>query len=152
MDIATGDFPAQDQISYGQGQVMLATASAARADVPGARATLERLAEFAEGEYMSWPGTNLVTLGEHWMCSAALVTEEVLGSPAGQWICDSYLRNSVVDLPDAGSMINPSAGASGGLAEAVMARAELQRRTSGDRKSTRLNSSHLCASRMPSSA
>lgn len=127
-DIASASWPAQRRITYGQGQGLLAVASAARAGLPGAREALERGAEAWERRYWPMPAGHLFALGEHWSCSAALLAEEVLGRPAGWGVCEAYLERGDLGDPAVGAPLLPVAGALGGDAEAVVARAERDRR------------------------
>jgi hypothetical protein len=121
-------WPDQKRISYAQGQGTLAVAAAARADLPGAREALERIAEGWEGHYWPMPAGRLFTLGEHWSCSAALVASEVLERPVGWNVCEGYLYRDVFMVPDHDGPVQAVAGAAGGGAEAVIARAEWDRR------------------------
>lgn len=119
----------QPAVTYAQGQGMLALASATRADLVGARAALERAADHVEsGSY--WPAAagRMFTLDEHWMCLAALATDDAIGTPAGQWICEAYLHNSARFAAPEGAVIPPPSGPMGAVAEAWLARAELDRR------------------------
>lgn len=127
-DIASGSWPVQRSITYGQGQALLGVAAAARAGQPGAREALERAADAWERAYWPMPAGHLFALGEHWSCTAALLTEEVLGRPAGWGVCEAYLgRGDVGKAVLSGPML-PVAGALGGDGEAIVARAERDRR------------------------
>lgn len=129
----TGLWMENKRVSYAQGQGMLALAAATRAGMPGMREALERSAEFVEGGY--WPisgGGRLFTLDEHWACLASLATTEALGHEVGLELCESYLdMNRVMRAPLQGALL-PVVGAEAGLAEAVVARAELDRRGFGE--------------------
>ncbi len=121
-------WPEQKRISYAQGQGTLAIAAAARAGLPGAREALERIAEGWEGHYWPVPSGRLFTLGEHWSCSAALLSSEVLQRSGGWSICEGYLHRDSFLVPDPDGPVQAVAGAAGGGAEAVVARAEWDRR------------------------
>jgi len=128
-DIDAATWPEQKRISYAQGQGTLAVAAAARAELPGARDALERIADGWESVYWPMPAGRLFTIGEHWSCSAALVATEVLGRPAGWGVCEGYLNRDSFMVPDHDGPVQAVAGAAGGGAEAVVARAEYDRRS-----------------------
>ncbi len=127
-DIDSASWPVQKRISYAQGQGTLAVAAAARAGLPGAQDALERIGEGWEGHYWPVPAGRMFTLGEHWSCSAALVATEALGRPVGWNICEGYLNRDRFAVPDHHGPVQAVAGAAGGGAEAVIARAEYDRR------------------------
>jgi hypothetical protein len=127
-DIESATWPEQKRISYAQGQGTLAVAAAARAGLPGAMEALERIAEGWESAYWPAPAGRLFTIGEHWSCSAALVATEVLERPVGWNICEGYLHRDSFAVPDHDGPVQAVAGAAGGGAEAVVARAERDRR------------------------
>ena len=127
-DIDSATWPDQRRISYAQGQGTLAVAAAARVELPGARQTLERIADGWETTYWPMPAGRLFTIGEHWSCSAALVTSEVLDRPVGWGVCEGYLHRDTFAVPDHDGPVQAVAGAAGGGAEAVVARAEYDRR------------------------
>ena len=127
-DIEDANYPEQQWISYGQGQGTLAVAAAARAGLPGAQEALERIAAGWESTYWPMPAGRLFTIGEHWSCSAALVATEVLDDPVGWGICEGYLHRDTFAVPDHHGPVQSVAGAAGGGAEAVIARAEQDRR------------------------
>jgi hypothetical protein len=129
LDIASGSWPAQDRVTYAQGQGLLALAAAVRAGHTDLRPALDRAATFVEsGAYAPGPGARLLTLDEHWMCLAALAAEEVRGEPSGAWVCDAYLRQQARALPLPGAPLATPAGAAAGVAEAWVARAALAQR------------------------
>ncbi len=127
-DIDSSSWPEQKRISYAQGQGTLAVAAAARAGMPGAREALERIADSWESTYWPMPAGRLFTIGEHWSCSAALVATEVLDRPAGWGVCEGYLNRDSFSVPNHDGPVQAVAGAAGGGAEAVVARAERDRR------------------------
>jgi hypothetical protein len=127
-DIETASYHDQKRVSYAQGQGTLAVAAAARAGLPGASEALERIAAGWESTYWPMPAGRLFTIGEHWSCSAALVATEVLGQPVGWGICEGYLYRDTYAVPDHDGPVQAVAGAAGGGAEAVVARAERDRR------------------------
>ncbi len=128
MDLATGTWPAQAQVTYAQGQGLLALAAAERAGLNGVSEPLDRAIAFVEGDYWPLPAANLAMLDEHWMCLAAVTVHEVRGVAAGERVCTAYLADVAWSAPIPGAAQQPSAGPAGGLAEAVIARAELDRR------------------------
>ncbi|MFH1467777.1 MAG: hypothetical protein ABIO70_25550, partial [Pseudomonadota bacterium] len=111
--IPSASWPAQRSITYGQGQALLGVAAAARAGQPGAREALERAADSWESAYWPMPAGHLFALGEHWSCTAALLTEEVLERPAGWGVCEAYLRRGDVGGAVLGGPMLPVAGALG---------------------------------------
>lgn len=127
MDLATHTWPDQDEVTYAQGQGLLGLAAAERAGLDGARAPLERAAAYVDGGYWPMPAATLTTLDEHWMCLAASATDEVLGTPAGKDVCSAYLGHVAPMAPVPGSALKPPAGPAAGLAEAVIARAQIDR-------------------------
>jgi len=132
-DREAGTWPQQKQSGYAQGQGMLALAVAAREGLPGALPALERVADHVEsGGYWPRVGGQLFTLDEHWTCLAALVAEDVLERPAGSWLCDAYLDQLAFVGPVDGAPFPLTSGAVGGLAEAYVARAEMDRRAGRD--------------------
>lgn len=128
MDVATGAWPAQDEVTYAQGQGLLALAAAHRAGVPGVKEALERAADHADGAYGPWPAVAYKTLDEHWTCLAAAAVQDALGRPAGERVCRAYLAEQATFAPTPGSPEQPLAGPAAGLAEAVIALAEIERR------------------------
>ncbi len=124
--IAEEEFPAQDEVTYAQGQGLLALASAHGAGLP-VKPALERAARYADEDYWPQPAARLVNLDDHWMCLASVATQRVLGWAAGKEVCTSYLLGIVRRAPTPGATMQPAAGPAGGLAEAVIARAELDR-------------------------
>jgi hypothetical protein len=128
IDLATHSWPAQDEVTYAQGQGLLGLAAAERAGVPGMRAPLERAAAYVDDGYWPMPAARLTTLDEHWMCLAASAADEVLDTPAGKDVCSAYLGHIAPTAPHPNSALRPPAGPAAGLAEAVIARAELDRR------------------------
>jgi hypothetical protein len=127
-DIEAGEWPSQHQVTYAQGQGVLALAMAVRAGHAYARPALERAVAHVDGAYSPWPGGRLFTADEHWMCMGSLVAAEVLGRPVGKGVCQSYLYQIEDMFPDVGSPIQPTSGFAAGIAEAVIARAEMDRR------------------------
>src|SRR3546814_2530816 len=71
----------------------------------------------------------------------------IVGVPMG-WLTDRFSRRLIAGVSVASwSLMTALCGLSGNFFQLFLARMGV-----GDRKSTRLNSSHSCASRMPSSA
>lgn len=128
MNTATFTWPEQDEITYAQGQGLLALAAAERAKVPGATAAFDRARAYVDGDYWPMPAAYFKTLDEHWMCLAAAAVESVRGEANGQDVCSAYLGEVALNAPHPGGPIQPYAGGAAGLAEAVIARAELDRR------------------------
>ena len=128
MDVATGIFAPQDEVTYAQGQGLLGLALAERAGLEGVTAPLDRAIAYVEGDYWPLPAANFKTLDEHWMCLASVAVQSQRGHAAGQDICTAYLADVRGRDPVDGSGIQPAAGPGAGLAEAVIARAELDRR------------------------
>ncbi len=127
-DRDTGEWPEQAEVTYAQGQGMLALAVALRSGHEEARAPLERAAAYVEsGDYWPRGAGSLFTMDEHWMCLAALVAEEQLQKPAGRWLCEAYLDHVGWMTPVQGGPVHMNSGALGGLGEAVIARAEMDR-------------------------
>jgi len=127
MTVATGEWPVQDEVTYAQGQGLLGLAAAERAGLDVSDA-LDRAIAYVDGDYWPMPAANLGTLDEHWMCLASAAVGEIRGHPAGQDVCTAYLRGVAAQAPRPGSGLQPAAGPAAGLAEAVIARAELDRR------------------------
>jgi hypothetical protein len=128
MDVATGLFPEQDEVTYAQGQGLLALALAERAGLDGVSEPLDRAIAYVEGDYWPMPASNFTMLDEHWMCLASVAVHSQRGQAAGLDICTAYLADVKDRDPVDGSGLQPSAGPGAGLAEAVIARAELDRR------------------------
>jgi hypothetical protein len=125
MKRSEGVHKAQKKNPYGQGQTTLALAALVRAGHEEFRPTLERLAAYMDGDYGPGGVGRLVVLDEHWTCLAALAIKDALGHASGTEICHAYLDKERYKTPDANSRLRPSAGAAGGLAEAVVAGAYL---------------------------
>src|SRR3546814_3649877 len=94
--------------------------------------------------------------GERFVANDCVLSEEarlwlVTGPNMGGK--STFLRqNALIDiLAQAGSYV-PAAKAKPGPGDRLVSRVGASDNLAGDRKSTRLNSSHQCASRMPSSA
>lgn len=126
MKRSEGIHKAQKKNPYGQGQTTLALAALVRAGHDEFRPVLERLAAYMDGDYGPGGAGRLFVLDEHWTCLAALAIKDALGKAAGTEICHAYLAKEAYKTPDASSRIRPSAGAAGGLAEAVVAGAYLE--------------------------
>ncbi|MFT5585607.1 MAG: hypothetical protein ACI9VR_003199, partial [Cognaticolwellia sp.] len=129
MNVGTGEWPKQPQVTYAQGQGLLALAAAERAGLTGVSGALDRAIAFVEGDYWPLPAANFAMLDEHWMCLAAVTVHQVRGIAAGERVCTAYLADVAWLAPDPYSAHQPAAGPAAGLAEAVIARAELDRRT-----------------------
>jgi len=124
-DIKGKRWPQQHEITYAQGQGLLALAAAERAGVEGATEALDRAIAYVEGDYMPTLGSRAGTLDEHWMCLAAEAVGRVRDVFAGESICRAYVDK--LSPPTGGAMREPYAGAASGLAEAVIALAEIER-------------------------
>lgn len=127
MDVASGEWPVQDEVTYAQGQGLLALAAAERAGID-VGVELDRAIAYVDGDYWPMPAANFGTLDEHWMCLASAAVEEQRGDAAGVEVCTAYLRGVAGTAPVPGSGIQPASGPAAGLAEAVIARAEIDRR------------------------
>jgi hypothetical protein len=127
LDVASERWPEQPAVTYAQGQGLLALAAAARGGLAVDDA-LDRAIAHAEGRYMPMPAARLVTLDEHWMCLAMIAVHDVRGIAAGKRLCTAYLEKVAANAPVPGSPFPPATGPAGALAEAVVARAELDRR------------------------
>ena len=127
MDVASGTWPVQDEVTYAQGQGLLGLAAAERAGLD-VSAELDRAIAYVDGDYWPLPAANLGMLDEHWMCLATAAVDEQRGHPAGLDVCSAYLADvaRMAPLPESG--LQPAAGPAAGLAEAVVARAEIDRR------------------------
>ncbi|MCB9743430.1 MAG: hypothetical protein H6741_25000 [Alphaproteobacteria bacterium] len=128
MDQETGEWPEQDEVTYAQGQGLLALASSQRAGLPGVSEALTRAAAYVDGDYWPLPAANFKTLDEHWMCLAAAAVGDATGTPSGADVCRAYLAEVAINQPVAGQPYRPPAGPAAGLAEAVVALAEIERR------------------------
>ena len=128
MDVATGEWPKQDEVTYAQGQGLLGLAAAERAGLPGVKEALDRAAAYVDGDYWTLPAANFKILDEHWMCIAAVAVHEVRGVAAGEAVCRAYLADQARYAPTPGNPEQPLAGPAAGLAEAVIALAEIDRR------------------------
>jgi len=124
-DIKAKRWPQQHEITYAQGQGLLALAAAERAGVEGGSEALDRAIAYVEGDYMPMPGSRAGTLDEHWMCLAAEAVGRVRDTFAGEAICRAYVDK--LAPPTSGAMKEPYAGAAAGLGEAVIALAEIER-------------------------
>ena len=129
MRVETGEWPDQPQVTYAQGQGLLALAAAERAGLTGVSDALDRAIAFVENDYWPLPAANFAMLDEHWMCLAAVTVHEVRGIAAGERVCTAYLADVAWLAPEPYAAHQPAAGPAGGLAEAVIARAELDRRS-----------------------
>ena len=125
MDVATQSWPVQDEVTYAQGQGLLALIAAERAGLD-VKAELDRAIAYVDDGYWPAPATRMGILDEHWMCLATVAALETRGVPAGLEVCTAYLADVVGQAP-VGGALNPPAGPAGGLAEAVIARAEVDR-------------------------
>ncbi len=139
---ATGEFVEDDANSYGQGQVMLALTAIARSGTDpsyssfpfreAAIEALQRASRYVAGMYETshplWVGD------EHWMCLAAhgihavnaLATARntpTIDTAGPDGVCRTYAALQALEAPPSGAGLPPSAGAAGGAAEAVVARA-----------------------------
>lgn len=132
MKRSEGIHKAQKKNPYGQGQTTLALAALVRAGHEEFRPVLERLAAYMDGDYGPGGAGRLFVLDEHWTCLAALAIQDALGTAAGTEICHAYLAKEAYKTPDRSSRIRPSAGAAGGLAEAVIAGAYLHKDHASD--------------------
>lgn len=128
IDLATGTWPEQPHVTYAQGQGLLALAAAERSGLEGVSEALDRTIAYVDGDYWPTPASRFYMLDEHWMCLAAVTVHEVRGVAAGEAVCTAYLKDVAWLAPLPGSPHQPAAGPAGGLAEAVIAKAELDRR------------------------
>jgi hypothetical protein len=128
MSQKTGRWPMQAQIAYAQGQALLALAAASRAGVPGVRAPFERAARAVDGRYWPAGGGRFFAMEEHWMCLAALVSQEEIGGEPALRICETWLDKEALVRRSLTGPVLPDAGAAAGLVEALVARAEIDRR------------------------
>jgi hypothetical protein len=125
MKRSDGVHRAQNKNPYGQGQTALAIAALVRAKHEEFRPVLNRVAEYFDGDYAPGGAGRLFVLDEHWTCLASLAIQDVLDRAFGSEVCRAYLEKERYKTPDSNSRIRPSAGAAGGLAEAVVAGAYL---------------------------
>ncbi|MCB9759507.1 MAG: hypothetical protein H6739_06675 [Alphaproteobacteria bacterium] len=132
MDARTGTWPVQDEVTYAQGQGLLGLVAAERAGVPGVTDALQRAMDYVDDGYWPLPAANFHTLDEHWMCLAAAAAQETTGQAAGEDVCRAYLASVAMSAPTPGGPIQAPAGPAAGLAEAVIAQAELDRRAGRD--------------------
>jgi hypothetical protein len=126
LDRETERFPLQPAVTYAQGQVLLALATADEAKIPGASEALNRAVAYVEGPYWPQPAARFGLLDEHWMCIAADKLDQSGHPEAGRAICEAYLANQM-DL-DADSPLAMPAGPAGGIAEAWMGAALMDAR------------------------
>lgn len=126
--VQDGVFAPQPQVTYAQGQGLLALAAAERAGLEGVSEPLDRAIAYVDGDYWPMPAARMGTLDEHWMCLAMIATHQQRGVAAGEAVCDAYLQHVAWQAPVPGSPTQPASGPAAGLAEAVIARAELDRR------------------------
>ena len=117
---------AQKKNPYGQGQTTLAVAALVRAGHTEFEETLDRLIAYMDGDYAPGGAGRLFILDEHWTCLAALAIKDVTDEPTGADICHAYLAKEAYKTPTPDHRLGPSAGAAGGLAEAVVAGAYLR--------------------------
>jgi hypothetical protein len=127
IDVATETWPDQDEVTYAQGQGLLALVAAERAGLDVSD-ELDRAIAYVEGDYWPAPASRFGILDEHWMCLATVAALEVRGVPAGLEVCTAYLGDVKGQAPLPGGSLSPASGPAGGLAEAVVARAEVDRR------------------------
>lgn len=127
IDVATESWPDQDEVTYAQGQGLLALVAAERAGLD-VSVELDRAIAYVEGDYWPSPASRFGILDEHWMCLATVAALEVRGVPAGLDVCTAYLADVKGLAPLPGGSLAPASGPAGGLAEAVVARAEIDRR------------------------
>lgn len=125
LELATQQFPPQDQNPYGQGQTTLALAALVRGGHTQFRGALDRAMTAVNGPYAPGGAGRLVVLDEHWACLAALAARDVSGEAAGWPLCRAYVANEANNTPSEGGGLYLSTGAAGGLAEAVVAAAVL---------------------------
>ena len=125
MKRSEGVHKAQKKNPYGQGQTALAIAALVRAGHEEFKPELIRLASYFDGDYAPDGAGRLFVLDEHWTCLAALAIKDTLNKAHGRDICRAYLEKERYKTPDTNSRVRPSAGAAGGLAEAVVAGAYL---------------------------
>jgi len=125
-DRASSRWPEQPEITYAQGQGLLALAAAERAGLGDVGSALDRAGAYVDGAYMPRSARHVGTLDDHWMCLAASAVGEVRDTPHGEDVCRAYLHGK--SEPFVGGPSEPSAGASAAIAEAEIALAEIERR------------------------
>lgn len=121
MDLKTGAFPEQPANPYGQGQVMLALATAERAGLTEGADALTRSIRYLESGGYAGSAYPLIVADEHWMCLTAHALRDVRKSEAADGICAAYAARERLGSPAPGGAIQPAAGPAGGLAEAIIA-------------------------------
>ena len=126
LDRESEKFPPQPAVTYAQGQVLLALATAENAEIPGVSEALERAASYVDGPYWPQPAARMAILDEHWMCIAADQLDRMGREPKGRAVCNAYLANQM-NL-NADSALAMPAGPAGGIAEAWMAAALMDAR------------------------
>jgi hypothetical protein len=126
LDRESEHFPPQPAVTYGQGQVLLALAVAAEAQLPNVTQALERAATYVDGPYWPLPAARVAILDEHWMCIAADKLDRMGHAKTGRSVCEAYLANRM-DL-NASSPLAIPAGPAGGIAEAWMGAALMDAR------------------------
>ncbi len=123
--IEDDSYPAQDTITYGQGQGLLALAALHSDGQTSLAPALNRASAYVDGAYFSRPGSTLLTLDEHWTCIASLATLFDSDNAVGTSACHAYLANQRFNPPGRTASLAPGTAAAGGLVEALAAAARL---------------------------
>lgn len=126
LDRESESFPPQPAVTYAQGQVLLALATAENAEITGVSEALARAGAYVDGPYWPQPAARMAILDEHWMCIASDQLDRMGREPNGRNVCNAYLANQM-DL-NADSALAMPAGPAGGIAEAWMAAALMDAR------------------------
>jgi len=121
-DLTRGVWPEQDQVTYAQGQGLLALAAAVEAGID-VGAALDRAAHYVDTDYWPLPAARLAILDEHWMCLAAERVGRVRERASGERVCRAWVDSRAPILADS-PMATPT-GAAGAVAEAMVAAAQL---------------------------
>jgi hypothetical protein len=121
-DVTRALWPEQDQVTYAQGQGLLALAAAVEAGIDVGDA-LDRAAHYVDTDYWPLPAARLAILDEHWMCLAAERVGRVRERASGERVCRAWVDSRTSILPDS-PMATPT-GAAGAVAEAMVAAAQL---------------------------
>ncbi len=119
-------WPEQDQVTYAQGQGLLALAAAVESGNEEVGPALERAAKYVEQDYWPMPAARLALLDEHWMCLAAERVSRVREKASGEQVCRAWVDSRLSLIK--GSPLAPAAGPAGAVAEAVVAAAMLDLR------------------------
>jgi len=116
-------WPEQDQVTYAQGQGLLALAAAVESGNDEVAPALERAANYVENDYWPMPAARLALLDEHWMCLAAERVSRIREKASGEQVCRAWVDSRLPLV--SGTPLAPPAGAAGAVAEAIVAAAML---------------------------